>query len=225
MKVYPLRGKMSLFYLVAGEDGMILVDAGLAGEERLLWRQMDALGRDDLQFIFITHAHLDHYGVAAAIRHRTGARIIVHEADAAALARGETPLGSVRSRGRLARPLLPLAERLFGPPATPADETVQDGASFVVGAMQVQILHTPGHTPGSCTVVVNDEHAFVGDLISGQGRPHIQRYYAHDWAQLYASVKRLRVLPALCWLYPGHGRTPLAATTLLAGIIERTLRR
>ncbi|NOZ48982.1 MAG: MBL fold metallo-hydrolase [Chloroflexi bacterium] len=209
MKVLPIRGKMSLFYLVVGEGGMILVDAGLAGEERLLWRQMQALGRDDLQFIFITHAHLDHYGAALAIRAKTGARIVVHEADAAALAGGETPLGTVRSRGRLVRPLLPLAERWFGPPPTPADVLVQDGASFAVGEMSLQVVHTPGHTPGSCTVVVNGEHAFVGDLISGLGRPHIQRYYAHDWAQLPLSVQCLRALPGLRWLYPGHGRTPL----------------
>ena len=214
MKVYPLRGKMSLFYLVVGGEGMILVDAGLVGEERLLWRQLDVLGRDDLQLIFITHAHLDHYGAAEAIRERTGARIIVHEADAAALARGETRLGTVRSRGRLARPLLPLAERLFGPPATSADETVRDGATMTVSDLSVQIVHTPGHTPGSCTVVVNGEHAFVGDLISGQGRPHVQRYYAHDWAQLAHSVQRLRALPGLRWLYLGHGKAPLATDVL-----------
>lgn len=215
MKIIPLRGKMSLFYLVAGEGGMILVDAGLAGEERLLWRQMQALGRDDLQIIFITHAHLDHYGAAQAIRAKTGARIVVHEADASALARGETLLGTVRGKGRLARPLVPLAERWFGPPPTPADVLVQDGASFAVGELRVQVVHTPGHTPGSCTMVLNGEHAFVGDLISGKRRPHVQRYFAHDWALLPASVRRLQAWPALRWLYPGHGRRmPLPATVL-----------
>ncbi|NOZ51418.1 MAG: hypothetical protein GXP37_15440, partial [Chloroflexi bacterium] len=53
-----------------------------------------------------------------------------------------------------------------------------------------------------------------GDLISGQGRAHVQRYYAHNWAQLPLSVQRLRALPGLRWLYPGHGRTPVPATVL-----------
>ena len=78
MNIYPLRGKMSLFYLVVGGEGMILVDAGLVGEERLLWRQLDVLGRDDLQLIFITHAHLDHYGaggpLAAGLKSPTSSR-------------------------------------------------------------------------------------------------------------------------------------------------------
>ncbi len=214
MNIYPLRGKMSLFYLLSGEGGMLLIDAGLRGEERLLWRKMRALRRDDLRAIFITHAHLDHAGAARAIHAGTGAPIFVHEADAGALQRGETHIGTVRSWGRLLAPFLPVAEKLLGMPPTRADAFMADGERFEIGDLAVQVVHTPGHTPGSCTLIVNEEHAFVGDLISGQGKPHAQRYYAHDWTQLAASVTRLLALPRVHWLYPGHGRTPVAAHLL-----------
>ena len=60
-------------YLVAGEAGMILIDAGSPGHARKVLRQMQALGRTDLRLIYITHAHLDHYGSATALKCITGA--------------------------------------------------------------------------------------------------------------------------------------------------------
>jgi glyoxylase-like metal-dependent hydrolase (beta-lactamase superfamily II) len=106
--VHTLSMGMSLAYLVEGTAGMILVDAGLPGDEAKVLRKMKSLGRDDLRLIFITHAHIDHYGSAAALRTLTGARIAIHRSDAEAMAGGETRLGTARGWGRLVGIFLPL---------------------------------------------------------------------------------------------------------------------
>ena len=61
--------------------------------------KMHELGRSDLKLIWITHAHYDHYGSAAALRELTGARIGIHPADAGDLAAGKSRLGTPRKYG------------------------------------------------------------------------------------------------------------------------------
>ena len=106
LPVHNIPTGMSTAYLIESDGGLALVDAGLPRYERRVLRRMRALGRDDLRLIFITHAHLDHYGSAAALRRLTGAPIAIHRADGDTMARGDTPLGSVRGRGRLMWALL-----------------------------------------------------------------------------------------------------------------------
>jgi len=92
--------------LIESDASLVLVDAGLPRYEHRVLRRMRALGLDDPRLIFVTHAHLDHYGSAAALRRLTGAPIAIHRADGDTMARGDTPLGSVRGRGRLMWALL-----------------------------------------------------------------------------------------------------------------------
>ena len=108
LQVHDISMGMVQAYLIQSEAGLVLVDAGMPRYERRVMRRMQALGRDDLRLIFITHAHLDHYGSAAALRRLTGAPVAIHRADADAMSRGETPIRSARSRGKLLLPLLPL---------------------------------------------------------------------------------------------------------------------
>src|SRR5690606_31949711 len=78
-----------------------------------------------------------------------------------------------------------------------------------------RLVHTPGHTPGSSTLLVEQRYAFVGDLISTNGRAHIQRAYAQNWSQVAAGLETLRRLrPA--YLFPGHGPTLVTEEMLAA---------
>ena len=214
MQIYALTLGLAQAYLVAGEAGMALVDAGSPGQEHKVLRQMQALGRTDLRLIFITHAHLDHYGSAAALQHITGARVVVHELDGEALTQVRTDLGLVRGwRGWVVWWSFPLIRRLIQPQPVQADILVQDGQDLGKFGVPSQVLYTPGHTPGSSCLLVEGGHAFAGDLLSTTGRPHIQRYYATDWSLLPASLERLKARQPE-WIYPGHGRKPLAGKVL-----------
>lgn len=209
MQIYPLALGMAQAYLVVAAQGMLLVDAGSPGQEGAVLRQMQRLGRTDLRLIFLTHAHLDHYGSAAALQRATGARVAIHVLDGEALAQGRTDLGQVRGwRGHAVKWLFPLMRPFLRAEALRADVLVEDGQDLSEYGIPAQALHTPGHTPGSCCLLVQGGRAFAGDLLSTTGRPHMQRYYATDWAQLADSLERLKARRPE-WVYPGHGRQPL----------------
>lgn len=195
-------------HLIAGARGWVVVDTGSPGSARSILRQIARLDGGDLALIYVTHAHFDHYGSAAALRDLTGAPIAIHHADAEAMARGDTPLGDVRGRGWLGRLALPLAQAILQPQPTIADQTLHDGDDLRAFGLDAVVLHTPGHTPGSSSLIVADRLAFVGDLISTTIMPHAQRLYADDWSALAQSLARLKALhPAQ--VYAGHGRKPV----------------
>ncbi|MFZ5916811.1 MAG: MBL fold metallo-hydrolase [Chloroflexota bacterium] len=213
VKVHPLSMGLVQAYLIQGEAGLVLVDAGMPGFEQRVLQRMQTLERQDLRLIWITHAHLDHYGSAAALRRRTGAPVAIHRADAAAMAQAETHLGAVRGRGRLVGALLPLLQRALRPQPTPADLLMVDGDGLQDFGLDARLLHTPGHTPGSSCLIVEGRFAFVGDLLSATGQPHSQRFFAHDWSQIPHSLARLQALKPER-IYPGHGRGHIGGEAL-----------
>lgn len=204
---------MSKAYLIESAGGLVLLDAGSPGKEDKVLELMRDLDRDDLRLIFITHAHMDHYGSAAAIRRLTGAQVAIHEDDAQAMTQGQTILGEAKGRGRILPPFLALYERFRGPEPTPPDFTLGDGDSLAEYGVDGWLLHSPGHTRGSSCLIVGGELAFAGDLITNRDRPRVQRLYAQDWNSLPDSVERLKSAdPAL--VYPGHGQRPISRSQL-----------
>lgn len=206
--------RMSLAYLIEGTGGMVLVDAGLRGDETKVLHLMESLGRDDLRLIFITHAHIDHYGSAAALRSHSGAKIAIHRSDAVAMAAGKTRLGKARGWGHLVGIFLPLLERIARPPPTPADLLLEDGDDLRDFGLEGRVLHTPGHTLGSSCLLLEEGAAFVGDLVTTTGSLHIQRAFAQDWSLIPESVRRLQSQRPRR-LYTGHGRRPASGSDLV----------
>jgi len=204
-------------YLVEYDSGLILVDAGLPGEEAKVLSKLTSLtagaskGREKnkpLRLIYLTHAHIDHCGSAAAIREATGAPIAIHEADAAALSEGDTILGRAKGLGRLVGPLLPVLEVFYRPRPVEPDFKLADDVQLADFGIDARVLHTPGHTDGSSTLLLERRWAFAGDLVSSARRPHLQQSFAHDWQAIGPSYLRLCGLnPEL--IYPGHGRRPI----------------
>jgi glyoxylase-like metal-dependent hydrolase (beta-lactamase superfamily II) len=213
VQIHAIRMGLSLAYLIESDSGMVLVDAGMPGRERAVMKRLRAIGRDDLRLIFLTHAHLDHYGSAAALRRLTGAPVGIHHRDADAMACGETRVGSVRGWGRVAWPVMRPFERLLRPEPTPPDVLLGDGDCLRTYGLEAAVLHTPGHTPGSACLIVQAQWAFVGDLLSTSPWPHPQQSYADDWSLVQPSLRRLQALaPAMT--YAGHGRRPLSGDAL-----------
>jgi glyoxylase-like metal-dependent hydrolase (beta-lactamase superfamily II) len=207
-QVHSLRLGLGRAYLLEFPKGMILVDCGSPGQERKVIHALHRLGRSDLRLIFITHAHLDHYGSAAALRRISGAPVAIHRLDAAAMARAQTNVGKARSFGRLIRLAIPLAESLLNPEPLQADLLVDDGDDLGIADLQARVLHVPGHTAGSTSLIVQDRLAFAGDLILTTGYPRFQKFFAQDWSLIPSSVRRLQALHPE-WVYPGHGKSAL----------------
>jgi hydroxyacylglutathione hydrolase len=140
--------------------------------------------------IVATHAHFDHVLAAAELRARTGAPFCLHEGD-----RGV--LEWFQASGRLW-----LGIELPPPPAI--DGALAEGDMLRAGALQLDVIHTPGHSPGSISLVT-PEAVFSGDtLFAGSvGRTDLP---GGDPQSLFDAVRdKLFSLDAGLPVYPGHG--------------------
>lgn len=193
---------------------MFLVDSGSPDEEARVLAKLKQLGRIDLKVIWTTHAHYDHYGSGAALREFTGARIGVHPDDAETMSKGLSTTGIVRRYGFVFSAVLPVVSRIHPLPPTKPDFTLEDGETLERWGLAASILHTPGHTPGSSCLILEDRTAFAGDLLGSNPHPGLQRLLATDWSQLPASLARLQAArPAR--VYIGHSKKPVSGDILL----------
>ena len=147
----------------------------------------------DLEILYVinTHAHFDHMAGNAELMAATGARLILHRADADLLARG----GGAAVFG-----ILDVA-------SPPADTFVGDGDTIQLGELALSVLHTPGHTPGGISLYSAAQGVlFSGDLLfySGIGRTDLP---GGDYDTILLSLSRVLSLPNDTLVYPGHGPT------------------
>jgi glyoxylase-like metal-dependent hydrolase (beta-lactamase superfamily II) len=202
-------------YLVEDASGVTIIDAGLSGLRRELEQELTQLGRslDEVRGIVVTHGDSDHIGFAEGLRQTNGIVVHVHELDAAR-ARGKISKPNTGWRPMKLRPLLGFlwyGARHGGLRTRPLREVVTfaDGDKLdLPGAPQ--IIHTPGHTPGSVAVHVPAVDAlFVGDamttrdVLSGERGPRPAPFTLNPEGAL-ASLARLEAVQAT-WVLPGHG--------------------
>ena len=203
-------------YLIVTDEGVTVIDAGLAGHYAELTTELDGLGKTvaDIRGIILTHGDSDHIGFAERIRRERGVPIRVHEADAA-LARGEVPnpargFGTVRLGPVVSFLLWSARHGMFRLPPIAEVVAFGDGATLdVPGAPRVILV--PGHTPGSAALVFPRHDAvFVGDafatysVTTGVEGPQVAPFTA-DRDTAIASLHRLDGLAARL-LLPGHGQ-------------------
>lgn len=219
MQIHPIPCGLGIAFLIETTRGLYLVDCGSPQQEAPVLAKMRELGRSDLRLIWITHAHYDHYGSAAALRRATGARIGAHAADAVFLAAGKSPVGTPRGRGFVYIVAQPVAMLLRPLPPTPPDFTLQDGDTLERYGLDASVLHTPGHTPGHTCLLLEDGTAFAADLVSGGAQPALQRLIAVDWSQLPTSLVRLQAAQPE-WFYTGHSRRRKPGSLLQQGKVQ-----
>ena len=193
MKVHYIAGVGydSNVYLLEDEDP-IVVDTGsgmyadTALEEIAKIVPLRKIGR-----IVLTHCHYDHFGGAATFQKETGGRIYLHEEEAVPLRAGETEI---------------TISGMFGEKLKQVDlEPLKTGEKLKIGSSQLEVLHVPGHSPGSIALYDSASHsAVVGDTVFCDGGVGRWDLPGGDLAQLKRSVERLRGLN-LKNMYPGHG--------------------
>ena len=201
-------------HLVVTDEGITVIDAGLAGHWRDFVRELAEIGRGpaDVRGVVLTHGDSDHIGFAERLRRDHGVAVFVHAADAAR-ARGQESSkpawGSTRV-GPLVRFLAYSAVK-GGLRTTYLEQVVEvtdDQVLDLPGAPE--IIGLPGHSPGSIAVHVPAVSAvFVGDalttghVLTGRRGPQ-PAPFTDDQATAAASLARLEPLQ-VDWVLPGHG--------------------
>ncbi|MBU4386551.1 MAG: MBL fold metallo-hydrolase [Actinobacteria bacterium] len=188
-----------------GASKAVLIDAGMAVGSILEFLESRGL---TLEAVLLTHGHPDHIVGAAEIAGETGAPVYLHEIDSKMVEMMPPTLLAMLGIDKLDVP------DEFKP--------LQDGQVLELAGLEIEVLHTPGHSPGSVSFLV-DGALFDGDLVF---RASIGRtdFPGGDFELLLRSVKdKVFVLDPGTKLYPGHmGPTSVAwekrANPFLTGI-------
>lgn len=140
--------------------------------------------------VFCTHGHFDHLGSAEYFRRRYSIGVHLHAADAKIARSSNFLMMALKLRSRINLPEEQVA--------------IDDGMTLSIGGDRIDIVHVPGHTPGSTVVLVNG-NAFTGDTVYRRN-VHMGSLPETNPAQLVVSVRRLwDLLPEETFVYPGHG--------------------
>lgn len=206
--VHRIRLGTCNIYLIQGNNGYILVDAGNANRESVLFDflRKQKISPGEIKLIVITHVHFDHVGSLGAIKNSCKCPVAVHKREANLLREGRfimppgtNPWGKAVSF---------IGKRIawsgfFKYNAVEPDIEVSEETDLGEFGVSGSIVPTPGHTEGSMSVVLPTAEALVGDLavyLMGSVFPP----FAENVPELMASWGKIARLGANT-IFPGHG--------------------
>ena len=167
ISIFPIHMGFDTVYAVRGE-GVILIDGGDPHKIAILNKGLKeaSIKPEEIQLIVLTHGHWDHIGSAKDIKDLTGAKILLHQKDLHFLddAHPSQPSG-VTAWGKIIIALLKLYSLSIRIPIFAVDILAGDEEiSLVEYGIPGKVIHTPGHSWGSVSVLLDSGEAFVGDL-------------------------------------------------------------
>lgn len=150
-------------YLHCSPEGVAIIDPGYTGSFRAVLRFVEEHDVGRIDWVILTHHHIDHAGAAFALCQATGARLAVHRDDAPYLQAG-------RPRNRMT--LWGMAERLPARLASYIVSTAAGGSRVLEDGDVIaglKVVHGPGHTPGSiCLHSASESALFLGDVLNNE---------------------------------------------------------
>jgi glyoxylase-like metal-dependent hydrolase (beta-lactamase superfamily II) len=188
LKILPVGELQTNCYILGDEKTKqcVIIDPG--GDFEIIEDHLEKL-KLKVKYIILTHGHVDHIGALAQLKKATGAEILIHSKDSAMLYDPNQNL-SIFSGDKII--------------ATKADKLLEEGDIIQCGGIKLEVLHTPGHTPGGISLVT-DKMIFTGDsLFCGSiGRTD---FPGSSYQKLISSIKdKILTKEDDLIIYPGHG--------------------
>ena len=180
-------------YLLISDGEAVVIDPG--GGAKLILKEIEE-SKAKLKFIILTHGHWDHTLSALKIKEKTGAKILLHEAEK-----------------EFVKPA-PYRNKVSGT-GFKVDQFLKEGDEIKIGDSLLKVIHTPGHTKGSICLLSENE-IFVGDTIfkDGYGRTDLEGGSKEDLENSLKKLEKILKPPHQKFgsggkpgmkVYPGHG--------------------
>lgn len=205
-KITQLLGGRSNVFLLSNEENNILIDSGPKFMWKKLRDQLRKLNIDKIDYLILTHTHFDHAANSKQLKEKYGAKVIVHKNEEEYLLHGDNVMFS--GTNPLSRLLAGLFVKLFTSYARyeACKPDILVDSSFTLNDMGFNgiIIHTPGHSPGSICIIVDDEVALVGDTMFKVFRGSVYPPFAVDTATMINSWGSLLGTNSRVFL-PSHG--------------------
>jgi glyoxylase-like metal-dependent hydrolase (beta-lactamase superfamily II) len=205
--IYQVLSGRSNVFLVSNGSNCILVDTSVNNKWRSLNEGIERVCSSNMKLaaLILTHAHFDHAANALKVKKKYNVTVIVHKDEADYLTKGKTslPKGTIFLTkwfdvfGELAARLVKYAPVNY-------DILVDDSYEMNDFGPNISIVHTPGHTTGSISIIIDDEIAIVGDTMFGILKGSVFPPFADEPKLMINSWKRL--LDTGCKFFlPSHG--------------------
>jgi glyoxylase-like metal-dependent hydrolase (beta-lactamase superfamily II) len=207
-RVQPIQHGGANIYLIETESGYLLVDVGMPGQGEKLDGAFAELGVDpkSIQLIVVTHGHLDHIGSIAHAQQVTGGRVLCHRSFAESLATGEMERAVPRTKNLGVR-VMNYLSTWMSYTGTQPDIEMDDEFDLEGYGIARRIIHTPGHSASSISIILDNGEALVGDMIRPEesGEIGLGAFY-EDKAVLLDSLQRVAAYEPRI-IYMSHGTT------------------
>ena len=214
---YKITPSVANAYLLPIDEGYLMIDTGYPEDMQIVFDALSEEGVElsQIKYLFITHSHDDHAGFAAALKEKSGCRLILPEQSLSDLARG-----TFDWQGESVNLLVDISSRIynfvnqrtfsFEPVLPTEDDIILSGNRASLPAhwdLQGAFIHTPGHSADSWSLVLQDGRAFVGDAamnmlnLLGTGKRPI---FMENRSEVYESFEKIKQEGATI-LFTGHG--------------------
>lgn len=199
-----LGGRSNVFFVTNGKVNLV-VDTSIGSMRKKLLCQIRQKNISHIDFLLLTHAHFDHAANAAYLKQLFNPKVLIHETESPYLKYGE----SIKTGGTnwFSRLIINIGNRhLNWLKYDPCDFDFTVGQMFDLSkfGFDAFILHTPGHTKGSVSLVVDNEIAIVGDCMFGIFKSTVLPPFVEDVPEMVRSWGKL--LETGCRIFlPSHG--------------------
>jgi glyoxylase-like metal-dependent hydrolase (beta-lactamase superfamily II) len=203
--IYPIEtGKFSgNVYLIKNNDHYVLIDTGLKSKRYFVVEKLRAFGCSEgkLKCILLTHGDVDHCGNAAYLSKLYNCPVGMHKNDSIVAVSGDMFINRRKKNPFVAF----LVRKLMGMEKFKPDFYLEENQNLKAYGIDAKIVHTPGHSPGSVTIITSDGACFCGDLYENTKKPKINALI-DDPVEMLNSVSKLENYN-ITLIYPGHGKS------------------